>query len=457
MALTPEEQRELDQLEAQYGGQSSQFAPSLTPAELQELQELEAQENQPSFGRKALDYGLRALDYTGGLTRTAAAELADSVPQSNEAVTSEDWMKALRGKAPSSAEYMERMGVPEGARVDLNPFAEGDSSVRDIGGFVGDVALDPLNYLTLGGSAAAKAGSKVLNPSSQLLKKAGKATYKSGFKNIDGDLAEKGVKELSEVLWENGAPSGTLKRIAGKTEKLSDQLLNKRKILYDKIDNAGGKVDVTGAVYKTQDMGKEMLRRNPALDDQVGLMDGWLAKYGEQGSGIPVSLASDYKTTLYQGMPNSAYSPIGKQLPVPKAYQKEFAKNLKEGIINAGNRAGDGLGNQVDDINENLSSILTAQKKAIPREIKKGTRVNTISPIDTGMGAWAMLNPGTGGWVLAAKKTGDLAKTTAARTVVGKGMNRAGQSTVPDMLLRRSLINANDDENQMSPWMNLGK
>lgn len=146
------------------------ITPSAAPAE-----------EEPSLGAKALDVGGRALDYAGGVARVGlanspAASMADMLqaylrkkPLLNQPG---DIGRALVGKAPRSAEYMDRAGIPEGASVsDLVPgaFTEEpgftmkakkggmlDPSMRGAVGGVADMALDPLSYLGI--SELAKGG-----------------------------------------------------------------------------------------------------------------------------------------------------------------------------------------------------------------------------------------------------------------------------------------------------------
>lgn len=128
---------------------------------------------------EGLDKAGRALDYAGGLARTGVTSALSLGKLYHEG----DIDKAIRGQAPHMNEYLERMGVPEIAKVSdvapsfyapagqgrfLHPEKGGmlDPSVRDVAGFAGDVALDPFTYLTAGLSNVAKKGAQ-----SGLLKK----------------------------------------------------------------------------------------------------------------------------------------------------------------------------------------------------------------------------------------------------------------------------------------------
>lgn len=86
-----------------------------------------------------LSAGLRVMDAPGGFMRTGLANSAGLLMGKGNIVTEEDLAKAAWGNAPSTDEYLERLGVPKGPSIDLNPFMEGESSLRGIGGFLGDV------------------------------------------------------------------------------------------------------------------------------------------------------------------------------------------------------------------------------------------------------------------------------------------------------------------------------
>lgn len=210
---------------------------------------------------KGLRFGLGALDYLGGVTRTGAAQAVDLVGGENK-VKTEDWKAALNPfdgtMAPGNAEYMERFGVPEGGKLSDAipsmysedgagiPFQKGgwaDPTARGTAGFAGDMAMDPVNWVTFGGNSALK---KALTPLSEGAKKAGKATYKSAFKKIDERLVEKGTKPLSEVMFKNRAWGGA-ESLQAQAKKIGDKLKAAREELYKKAQNLGAKVDVEKA------------------------------------------------------------------------------------------------------------------------------------------------------------------------------------------------------------------
>jgi hypothetical protein len=426
-------------------------SPSTTPPPAQE---------DPGMVAKSLDYLGRGLDYTSGLGRTAVGAGLGAIT-GEDVIKEGDVERAFKGQAPSGEELLSRAQIPEGARVDLMPevnipltgikLGEGDSSMRDVAGLGLEIGADPLTYVTLGATGAAKA---LASPLSKASEKLGKTLYKSGFKKIDENLVEKGLKPLSEVALELGAPAGSVKGLSKKIADINKKLLEERSGLYQQIKASGQTVDIPKAMEVPIARGEELLRRNPALDTQMGSMEDWLLKYGKEGEQVPVDLASDWKTTLYQGLPQNAYTPLGKVMPAPKEYQKAFAQGLKEQIEAAGERSGKGLGKKIAEINENIGSIIESQKP-MAREVRKANTKNAISSVDAGIIGYALKDPITASAVLGSKKIGDLAKTTAFRTGVGGKMYEIGTAPIRgaalDIGARRALspwLQMNNEENK---------
>jgi len=101
------------------------------------------EEPAPGFWKSALDYGLRAVDYTSGYVRTGASVIPAAIA---EAVTGKDVMNmgdigdTILGKAPSTETYADRAGVPEGPTLET-PF--GNISAKDAATFGLDMAFSP--------------------------------------------------------------------------------------------------------------------------------------------------------------------------------------------------------------------------------------------------------------------------------------------------------------------------
>lgn len=279
MALTAAEQAELALLEKQYG---SAQPSGLTPEEEAELAALEAaQAPQPESKslvghawdgiKHGVDYGLRGLDYAAGITRTGVADVLSDADKIGAA----EWEAAKRGQALSSAQLMEKAGVPEGYQVDILPegtpfgLGKGKTSVRDVGGFVGDVALDPLTYLSFGTSAlgkqalkaqlagklgkaaalekAAKVVNAIDNPLASLSSSTGKKIYKSGLKAIDEEAIKYGKEPVSDLLMKEKV-WGTTRSIGKQMDELGDRKLLERNSILKEATKAGAEVDMSEAM-----------------------------------------------------------------------------------------------------------------------------------------------------------------------------------------------------------------
>jgi hypothetical protein len=125
MALTPEEQKELDQLKAMQPTSQPQAAGGgLTEAEQKELDQLKSMEKLdapiPQDGPidKVADGYLRATDYTSGGLRTAAGALTAGISKllgkKANVLTRDDLINTAKGKAPILDTYLDRAGVPKG-------------------------------------------------------------------------------------------------------------------------------------------------------------------------------------------------------------------------------------------------------------------------------------------------------------------------------------------------------
>jgi len=158
---------------------------------------------------------LKTIGYPAGLARTGIASGIGAVTDTPIGTT-DDWKNALAGEAPSTGEYLQKAGVPEGALSSAVPSAYSDTgnewfklkkggmldpTLRGTVGFAGDVATDPMTYASLGASALAKKGmtgvagkiadkaDMAMNPLARLLANRGSAIYRSGLKNVDEFLA----------------------------------------------------------------------------------------------------------------------------------------------------------------------------------------------------------------------------------------------------------------------------
>lgn len=450
MPLTPEEQQELASLEAELKPKAKPIAKlkSLTPAEEKELQDLEAQYGgqEQSLGAKALDYGMRGLDYGGGVIRTGLANTAGLVSGKGNVVTEEDLGNMAKGKAPMSSEYLKRLGVPEGPSLDFSkatggmlPF--GKISARDVGGFAADVATDPLTAITK--------GVKVFRPGSTLAEKGGEKLFKSGLKNVDKEIVEKGKGPVSDILFERGK-AGSMKTLKAEAEIAANEFMAQRERLYQAAADAGAKVDMSGVV-KNAEKEIEKLKANPGTRDMAEKLTEYLNKYKSEGF-VDIKSASDWKTALYDSLPATAFGPDGRVKGVTKNFEKALARDFKTAIEKAADEVAPGMGKQISELNEKTGSVLTA-KKPFAREIRKAETPNNFTQVDAmTMGMGGLLGSGAGGAAggvvgstvpLVLKQGAKVMNTTGGRTRSGLLLNNIGKSGLIDATARRGLIDRN--------------
>ena len=434
---------------------SQGFTPELAKEYLQEHGMIGPEK---SFGMKALEGAGRVLDYAGGLTRTGVANIADQFTD-KELVQDGDWKRAFRGEAPTSAEILERAEIPEGAKVDLMPeipipftdmrIGEGDSSMRDVGGFVLDTALDPLNYVTLGGTKAVK---ETLRPFSRVTNNASKNLYKSGLKKIDEKLIEKGNRPISPILWDEGK-WGSNKKLLNDVENINDEKMLTRDEMYSQGDKAGVRADPSQATqYARPEI--ERLKRDPTLKEITDQLEAKLASY-ESGGPVSLGQMSEWKTNLYDSLPANAYDQYGKLKRPVQRFQRDLARGFKETIEGGAELAGIG-GKNLSNLNSEIGTLI-ASKKPLYQEVKKANTKNPFTAIDGGLLGFAITNPTQGLPVLAIKKAADIGKTTAFRTgagMLGKNLTEHNiMGPAYDIIARGLLTDTIRPEQQnMSVW-----
>lgn len=379
----------------------------------EEMAALEKGASEPGLGAKALDYAGRGLDALGGAARYSAAGLAQ-IPyymSTGKTLTKEgDLSRVLHGQAPNTAEYMDRAGIGKGHSlsdllsgaysdtgngIKLQKGGAFDPTVRGAVGFAGDVALDPLTYLSGGLSAAAKgaaegslasralkygtkAANAVVNPL-EMLEKPGQMIYRSGLKNIDTRLVERGQAPVSDYLREQGI-WGTLSQIQAKMKARAAQIAEERKGLYQKIDDAGVKIDPAYADRGARDMVSEV-RANDYMAPKADSMDEFLDLAKNKMS---VQKASDIKSSLYDALPASAFDVNGRLTNDGKKMLKELSLGYKNEIERAGNFVEPGLGDKVGDLNQEWGALISADKPT-RQEIAKAGRKNVWTEVKSAL------------------------------------------------------------------------
>ncbi len=432
---------------------------------------------EPSIPMRALDAIVKALDYTGGAARAAVASPLNLTGK--DVVNWDETKQALGGRAPfpSTSDYLERAGVPAGASLSdaipqiYSPTGEGlplqkggmfDPTVRGAAGFVGDVALDPLTYASMGTSAASKAGKmslaqRALNPIESAAKNSGEGFYKSAFKNIDKDLVPLGKDPISDKLLQTGF-TGNMQDAAKANLALQDVAGKGIGATTKEAANLGAKTDLLGATSDAQKL-LEKFRASPNIEIQAmadklePLVQGYVSKGAEAAKDIvgpgrpmvPVNEANAWKSELYKKLKDFAYKT---QTPSEKQQiEKSLANGLNQGVLNSTEAVSPDLAQRLAEYNSTFGSSRKAESSFL-REAKKEVTKNPITAIDmmiggAGVGA-SYKDPEHAPEYLAAlglKKLGGAILSTRGRTMIGKGMLRAAENTkgIPDSVARRSL------------------
>lgn len=257
----------------QLAGPTQQFSPQ------------EQNLDEPGFASRAFDYGLRALDYAGGLGRTAVGAGLGTVT-GQDVVREGDVARAFQGQAPTSATYLERAGLPEGGKINLMPevkipltdvtLGQGESSARDIAGFGLDVLSDPLTYATFGTSGLAK---KALTPVSSASKKLGETLYKAGLTRVDQEALRYGKEAPSQLLLQEGI-WGRARTIEKKMNELASRLKERRDLILKKATRAGGETSMVDAMKPLLDeVAKIKSSKDPKLQGLAKAYEKEAAKY----------------------------------------------------------------------------------------------------------------------------------------------------------------------------------
>jgi hypothetical protein len=461
----------------------------------------------------ALGTVLKPLDYLGGIGRTAAAgsiqgnanlvKMLRAMAKREQfnpidVVKGEDVTAALKGEAPSSAEYMKRAGVPEGMKMSDAlpgmysetgrglPLQKGgtfDPSVRGAAGFAADLATDPLTYVGAPAARAAlqgagKAGQiadRIFHPMEALLKMSGKKIYKSAptMKAVDA-LAEQFKKgSVSDELFNQGV-KGTGRQIAEQSGALAEQIGKERNALLKQADEAGAVLDMKQGMAPAQEMVDQITHsRDPNLQPlAVSLQEKineYLALKASKGKpakatinhpdlldnagnpiaskkpmveperGVTATEGSGYKSSLYNDTANAAWDTLRKTPTGDKA-AKKLAKGLDAETTAAVDRA-TGKGAEVDALNDRWGKLLTTAK-TFEKEARKGEGKNFFTSVDGMIAPFVAHNPA----LLASKKAADLAKTNWLRTHLGIKLDKMGGVQGLDEVLRRLLISGTKEQ-----------
>lgn len=418
-----------------------------------------------SLGKQAAGPALKEI--ARGNYKSAWSELGKNI------VSGQEVKHALNPFDPtpatSTAEFADRLGIPKGSSVsDVAPsiYSEPgsgglthfrgpekggplDPTVRGTAITLGEMAVDPMNYL-------------LPKPIRGGLEATGKGMYRSGLKAADiaAEKVGKGTNAASDLLFREGV-TGTPSQIASKSSDIAAKLLEQRNALMERAGQLGARPDMKAALSQAESVLQKMkMSGDPATRELIPTLEAKLAEY-KTISPIDLKAQSQWKTSLYNSLPQSAWDNATKTNP-GREFQKTLARGMKEDIENQANNIGTVgrnpnmpvpitenpmLGNQIRDKNADLG-VLLATQKTLGNEAAKSIKKNALTSVDPMVFALGH-GSGIGLPTLAAKKTADVLKGSYARTKLGKGIYKLGELPLDNYIRQenvwRSLLNS---ENQ---------
>ncbi len=415
-------------------------SPKLSDFQPEDL--VPVQQEGPGLGSKLLHGAGKVLGYLGGIERTGVGSVA-SVLQNlaqgkvDDVIKPKDVMNALKGNAVSGEEILKRMGVGKGMETPQMPLPFTDASlppisVRDAAGFGVDVLTDPIAEVSKMAKALPIIG-KAINASNEATSALGKAIYKSAFTEKAGKAAESMLEGVPGKI----APSmtvGTEKKLAEKMIETSQVMGGVRTGLYQQAEAVGARIKPTDMNFtRSQGIIDDMLKsrnssiRAAAEDAQQMLND---FKAGGEAS---LEEASTYKTQLNQNLPKSFFAGTSpKPLPIGKRVSSAMAQDLRDMIVDVGNKGGHGLGDAIEEVNSKWGPLLGATPEANkiiakPITSRFGQTANAI----------ALAAGGVKG--LGLKLGFDAVTSAPSKTAIGAGLMKAAQAGIPAAVVNQGL------------------
>lgn len=420
-----------------------------------------------SLGKQAAGPALDQLRQ--GNLKSAFKELGKNV------VTSQEAKNALNPFSPEGAppagELAQRLGIPTGPH--LSDVAPSLYSEPGSGGIFslqapergGPLDITPRGTAITGLEMATDPLNRLLpKPVKSGLEAGGKSIYRSGLKAADiaAENVGKGTHAASDLFWKEGV-SGTPKQFAKQSNNIAERLLGERGALMEQAHQLGARPNMENAVAPAEALLKKMqMSGDPATRELIPTLQAKLAEY-KNISPADLAAQSQWKTSLYDALPTSAWANVTKTTP-GRTFQKTLARGLKEDIETQANKLGRSgipanepvymstnpqglnLGDQIAGKNADLGVLLSTQK-TLDKEAAKSINKNfltSVDPIVMGIGEIAGNMPK----VVAAKKTADVLKGTYARTKLGKGLYNLGKIPIDPFIRQESVWRALNQQNQ---------
>jgi len=424
-----------------------------------------------------------ALSYGGGLARTAGFSGIQAMPpvmaaqylltgklpyQEGSIVSGQDMENALEGHAKTGEQFGASMGVPDAASAAAQLLGADPSTSSKIGHYVNkgigmttDMASDPASWSGVPIEGMSPGIWKTIaetaaNPIGKAATTAGRGFYNGAYKDAMKTIAEKQGKDPQEVLdwlWNNrvwGTKGGQMKQVQGIIDPLKSE---KQEILNQGL-NAGA-ANKFRPDLSLDDAYSVLQRQRAAAPGELEPLTGWTGSENKlrELHNMP---QSDFQTVLdQQNMLHDSAYPRGEstltdpeQLILRKAYN-----GRQQGIENAFNEASPGLGDKLNDVNNEMSTAISA-KDAIDAN---KSYFHPVDPVDAaiagagGIGAMGHVAgvPEVAATMYAAKKAYDFANTPLGRTSLGLGAHYMGQAApyASDLLYDQTQQDPNSN-----PW-----
>ena len=419
----------------------------------------------------------KALGYAGGLARTGILEATGQAEDGDAA-------RALKGNAVTTDEFLNRKGVPEGAHLsDYLPYANKgsgnmfaiekggmlDPSARGVAGFVGDVATDPLTYLSGGLSAVAKGGDSallkklflanvegggltaggkvanaVLNPIEAASRSGATSAYAKAFEKVDGKLDNPStLAELAQKSGFRGSPQDAV-------EHFSQMNQNAGKAIGDTLSQAsdqGAKVKTMTALQPAIDKAAELRKLGvPEADSVASQIDDRVQQILDtHGETVPVDTANKVKALMNQ---STKFAQTGVDALANQS-RKAVAAPLNEGIEQGVKDTGSELYDRLMEQKKLYSSTASDTQKKLEQFANQAPQqkgpfgLSKVDAMLAGVGAVGGAHTAGASFLpLAAKKAVDAVQSFEGRTLRGSALQAVGQGSngLTDEAIRQMVL-----------------
>jgi len=336
--MTEQEELEyLELLELESKANAAAPAPAALPPAPQSLMK-----SAINAGKAVGGAALTALDYPGGIMRTgiyavprAIKAVYDQDPAQAESMQ-EDLLNALKGRAPTGAQLLAKLGVEEG---DKSRILGREISTRDLLGFGSDLATGlnaskAVGLLAKSGGATGAVGKVLRAPEAALeagIKAGGKKIYQSGLKA--GDFVAKrfgkGEKALSETLLKKNI-KGSATQIADQALEYADELRARQQEILADASAKGARVDMGQVLAPLKrDVSKIVSGTNTlGVKNAAEAFGKELDNLIESGSATPARVSSET-------MPRTISTGVGEQGALFGQAELPVARQVRQAAVNA--------------------------------------------------------------------------------------------------------------------------